>query len=116
MSLALQEVEQPVGERPQREVPLDTGGHADALGLKDHRPVPAERAARSEDERRVRRAIEQLSEDYKRVLELRTWRRLPFAEIGREMDRSAGAAEKLWLRAEEIGGSRVLNYTLFAER
>jgi hypothetical protein len=24
--------------------------------------------------------------------------------------------KKLWLRAEEIGGSRVLNYTLVAER
>jgi hypothetical protein len=32
---------------------------------------------------------------------LRTWQRLPFAEIGRQMGRSAGAAEKLWLRAVE---------------
>jgi RNA polymerase sigma-70 factor (ECF subfamily) len=85
----------------RREVELDTGDHADNLGIVDHRPTPSDNVASAEEQRRVRRAIEQLPDDYRRVLELRTWQRLSFAEIGHQMGRSAGAAQKLWLRAVE---------------
>jgi RNA polymerase sigma-70 factor (ECF subfamily) len=85
----------------RREVPLDAGDHPDNLGLVDGRPAPAEHVASADEQRRVRAAIERLPDDYKQVLVLRTWQRLPFAEIGKRMGRSAGAAEKLWLRAVE---------------
>jgi RNA polymerase sigma-70 factor (ECF subfamily) len=85
----------------RREVPLDAGEHPDNLGIVDGRPPPAEHVASADEQRRVRAAIERLSDDDKRVLMLRTWQRLPFAEIGQQMGRSAGAAEKLWLRAVE---------------
>jgi RNA polymerase sigma-70 factor (ECF subfamily) len=85
----------------RREVPLDAGDHPDNLGIVDGRPAPGEHVASADEQRRVRAAIEQLPDDYKQVLVLRTWQRLPFAEIGQRMGRSAGAAEKLWLRAVE---------------
>lgn len=85
----------------RREVPLEAGAHPDHLEIVDELPAPAENVVTADEQRRVRLAIEQLPDDFKRVLLLRTWQRLPFAEVGREMGRSAGAAQKLWLRAIE---------------
>ncbi len=48
---------------------------------------------------RVALAIASLSSDYQLVIRLRNWQVLPFDEIGRQMDRSAGAARALWIRA-----------------
>lgn len=48
---------------------------------------------------RVRSAIARLSPEYQRVIELRIGRELPFAEIGRLMNRSTDAARKLFARA-----------------
>ena len=44
-------------------------------------------------------AMEGLSAEYREVIQLRTWDRLPFAEVGRRMGRSTEAARKLWARA-----------------
>lgn len=85
----------------RREIPLEVGDHGEVLGIVDQRPAPWENATSLDEQRRVRLAIEQLPDDYQRVLAMRTWQRLPFAEIGRQMERSTGAVEKLWLRAVE---------------
>jgi RNA polymerase sigma-70 factor, ECF subfamily len=85
----------------RREIPLDMGDGGDQFGIVDQRPAPPDNVVSADEQRRVRLAIEQLPDDYKRVLLLRTWQRLPFAEIGEQMQRSTGAAEKLWLRAVE---------------
>jgi RNA polymerase sigma-70 factor (ECF subfamily) len=82
-----------------RELPLDGGDHPDHLGLVDSRAQPAERAASADEQRRVHQALDELPPDYRRVLVLRTWQRLPFAEIGRQMGRSTDAVQKLWMRA-----------------
>ena len=85
----------------QREVPLDADRHDAGLALADGGTNPRDAASLADEQRRVRLAIEQLPEDYRRVLELRTWQRLPFAEIGQQFGRTGGAVEKLWLRAVE---------------
>ncbi len=43
--------------------------------------------------------LAQLPADYRDVILLRHVEALPFEEVGRQMDRSAGAARMLWLRA-----------------
>ncbi len=47
------------------------------------------------------RALGRLPEDYRRVMLLRYQKEMTFAEIGREMRRSADAARMLWTRALE---------------
>lgn len=84
-----------------REVSLDSLEQARALVFPDGRPGPADNAALADEQRRVTAAIAQLSKADQRVLRLRTWEGLPFAEIGRRLDLSAGAAEMFWLRAVE---------------
>ncbi len=84
-----------------REVSLDDEQLASNVQLVDQGPRPGDEAALADDQRRLRIAIQRLPADYRRVLELRAWGRLPFVEIGRQMDRSGDAAEKLWLRALE---------------
>jgi RNA polymerase sigma-70 factor (ECF subfamily) len=50
---------------------------------------------------RIARAMDTLSLDHQQVIRLRNWELLGFDEIGRRMDRSAGAARALWMRALE---------------
>lgn len=62
--------------------------------------TPSGLAVEKEQRQRLHRAMRELTEDERRVIELRTWQRLPFAEIGVLLDgRSAEAARKLWARA-----------------
>jgi RNA polymerase sigma-70 factor (ECF subfamily) len=84
-----------------REVPLDSVERADMLGLRDGRPAPLDNAVVADEQRRVTLALERMSHANQQVLRLRTWEGLPFAEIGRQLDISAGAAEMLWSRAVE---------------
>ena len=84
----------------RREVSTD-GQSVAAARLVDEQPTPVDDFVQADEERRVRLAIERLPPDYQEVVRLRTWERLAFAEVGRLMQRSAGAAEKLWLRAVE---------------
>ncbi len=61
--------------------------------------TPGRAAAAGEELDRLRSAIAGLSEEYRTVLLLRTWERLPFAEVGNKMNRSTDAARMLWTRA-----------------
>jgi RNA polymerase sigma factor (sigma-70 family) len=62
---------------------------------------PSSAAAAREQDEALRRAVERLPEDYRAVIRWRGYERLPFAEVGRRLGRSAEAARKLWARAVE---------------
>jgi RNA polymerase sigma-70 factor (ECF subfamily) len=92
----------------RREVPPagDTSSAAgQQLGQLD---PPSGRMRAKEDMARLAKALAQLPEDHRQVVELRNDLK-PWEEIGRAMNRSAEAARKLWARAverlgEELGG------------
>ncbi len=52
-----------------------------------------------EDRQRVRSSLEKLPDEYRQVIELRTFDLMPFDEVGAAMSRSSEAARKLWTRA-----------------
>lgn len=84
--------------RVGRELPLvapDQDGHQVA----DGRPSPGSVCIEREQAERIASAMQHLSGDYRRALELRYWKQLSFAEMGREMNRTSEAARKLWARA-----------------
>ncbi len=62
---------------------------------------PGARLIWLEQQQRLDRCLTRLPSDTKTVIELRNHQRLPFAEIGRRMQRSEDAARKLWSRAIE---------------
>jgi RNA polymerase sigma-70 factor, ECF subfamily len=62
-------------------------------------PSPSEAFLAREQDVSLEKALLQLPEDHRRVIELRNFEGLPFEEIGRRMDRSADTARKLWGRA-----------------
>lgn len=64
-------------------------------------PSPSEHAMQNEQAAAVENAMQRLPADYRQVLALRYQDGLPFEAIGRLMERSANAVEKLWLRAIE---------------
>jgi RNA polymerase sigma-70 factor (ECF subfamily) len=84
-----------------REVSLDAvhDGSGLALLLTTDSASPSEKVMRSEKAEIVRRALERLPDDYRRVLLLRYEEGRSFDEIGALMQRSGNAARKLWLRA-----------------
>lgn len=63
--------------------------------------TPSGRLMRQEEAARVSKALSSLSDDHRLVIQLRNWDRLPFAEIGRRMNRSEQAARLVWKRALE---------------
>lgn len=65
----------------------------------DAAPSPGSVCIEQEQAQRVSLAMERLSGDYRRVIELRYWKQLTFPEIGRELKRTSEAARKLWARA-----------------
>ena len=67
--------------------------------LTDQQNTPRSDALLREKVLALQSVIATLPEDYQTVLRLRNWQELPFDEIGRQMDRSADAARKLWYRA-----------------
>jgi RNA polymerase sigma-70 factor (ECF subfamily) len=67
--------------------------------LVGHSSSPSSRAQRSERAARVADHLARLPSDYREVLVLRNLEGLPFAEVARQMDRSAGAVRILWVRA-----------------
>ena len=89
----------------EREIPLDAG--ASSARLAHERPVkakantPSRQIAASEEAERISLALSSLSTEYQQVIRLRNWELLSFDEIGRRMQRSAGAARALWVRALE---------------
>ncbi|MBL9123732.1 MAG: sigma-70 family RNA polymerase sigma factor [Planctomycetaceae bacterium] len=84
----------------RREVSLHAGdsrlGPAEALQLPDARQPQLDLRAEAE---LLGRALSRLSDDYRRVIELRHREGLAFEEIGRRLGRSAVAAQRLWARA-----------------
>lgn len=81
-----------------REVPL-THEFKAISPIVDPKNTPKTDALIREDASRLREAMQQLPADYRRVLELRNWEQLTFAQVGEQMDRSEDAARKLWTRA-----------------
>jgi RNA polymerase sigma-70 factor, ECF subfamily len=67
------------------------------LAAEDNSPSGV--ASQREDELRLADTLAQLPADYREVIVLRHIEGLPFEEVGRRMQRSAGAVRMLWLRA-----------------
>lgn len=80
----------------QREVPLDLLGEPRADTV-----TPGEQAAAAEQATRLQDALGRIPADYREVLLLRCRDNCSFEEIGRRLNRSANAAQKLWARAVE---------------
>jgi RNA polymerase sigma factor (sigma-70 family) len=99
----------------RREQPLPT----DNVVVLDpaHRPVtrPSEAAGRNEMQAWVQLALELLAPDDRRMILLRQWRELPFAEIGRELGiqentarmRFQAALQRLGDRLRGLRGGRI---------
>jgi RNA polymerase sigma-70 factor, ECF subfamily len=86
-----------------REVPLEPTDSSSVgeIGLTANAGTPSMEAMAREKADAVARALEQLPEDYRRVITLRNQERREFEEIGRLMERSPDAARRLWSRAIE---------------
>ena len=81
-----------------REVAVPHGSTA-AAPVIDPQNTPKTDAVLKEETQRLRNAMQELPEDYRRVLEMRNWEQLTFSQIGECMNRSEEAARKLWTRA-----------------
>lgn len=77
---------------------LDQSSRALVDGLIAPQSTASQHAARREQAVLLADAIEQLPEDYRDVIVLHHLQGLPFAEVARRMQRTAGAVEKLWIR------------------
>jgi RNA polymerase sigma-70 factor (ECF subfamily) len=85
----------------QREIPLqvrlgEDGPDFDPAGPD---PTPSQFAIQQEEELQLAEAIAELSPDHQRVLVLRSFLRLPFAEVAEQLQRSRPAVQMLWARA-----------------
>jgi RNA polymerase sigma-70 factor (ECF subfamily) len=67
------------------------------LAVEDNSPSGC--AVQREEEIRLADQLAALPNDYREVIVLRHIEGLPFEEVGRRMQRSAGAVRMLWLRA-----------------
>jgi RNA polymerase sigma-70 factor (ECF subfamily) len=85
----------------EREIALAAGGSRSEPGpvLAGSTLTPSGMAVAHEQALALRRALERLPEDYRRVVVLRFEEGRSFEEIGRLTDRSPDAARKLWSRA-----------------
>ncbi len=81
-----------------REIPLESVDAA-IHRINDEAATPGSLFVARDEQRRVRMALEQISEPWRSVLIERTWHGAPFAEIGARRHCSAEAARKLWARA-----------------
>jgi len=81
------------------EQPLDDGSSKPGLQVAGHEPTPSAFAVNNETEQRLAEALGQLPTDHRQVIELRSFERLPFSEVGHRMGRSEDAVGKLWFRA-----------------
>lgn len=78
---------------------LDQSSRALGEGLIAHQTTASQHASRREQAVLLANALEQLPDDYRQVIVLHHLQALPFAEVARRMQRTAGAVEKLWIRA-----------------
>jgi RNA polymerase sigma-70 factor (ECF subfamily) len=85
-----------------REVPIDGGGLPFSPGIPGaDQPSPSEVAVGEENDRLLKRALERLPDEYRRVIQLRYRENLSFEQIGKALERTPNAARKLWARAIE---------------
>jgi RNA polymerase sigma-70 factor (ECF subfamily) len=85
-----------------RERPLTGPGGEELPGeLAAAMPSPSDGAIAAEEQAALHRALAQLSELHRQVIEWRNYERLPFAEIGDRLGRTEEAARQLWRRAIE---------------
>jgi RNA polymerase sigma-70 factor (ECF subfamily) len=85
-----------------REVSLDRAPAEELLGgLMDEGSSPSEQARARERDAALERALEQLSESHRRVVQWHSLERCSFEVIGQRLNCSAEAARKLWTRAIE---------------
>jgi RNA polymerase sigma-70 factor, ECF subfamily len=88
----------------QREISLDALGSEAALAvtsLVESSATPHSRAASQESQEKLLTQIARLPENRRRVIGLRSLKRLSFQEVGAELGISSDAARKLWVRAIE---------------
>src|SRR5262245_30295911 len=85
----------------KRQVDRELALSAGAAGVATASPTPSAWAMAGEQDVELQRAIEVLPDDYRRVLLMRYQEELSFDAIAARMQRTAGAARKLWLRAVE---------------
>jgi RNA polymerase sigma-70 factor (ECF subfamily) len=83
------------------EIPVPDSCGAGGSGPAAPIPTPSVQAMARESVEVIRRAMEQLPEDYRQILLLRYEEERSFEEIGQRMNRTANAARKLWARAVE---------------
>jgi RNA polymerase sigma-70 factor (ECF subfamily) len=83
-----------------REVPLD-GSSSAAIGpsLAAAQSSPSQHVLANERDDGIKRAMEQLPEDYRLVLDMRYRDGLTFEEIAQALDRTPDSVRKLWARA-----------------
>ena len=60
---------------------------------------PSSHAAFDEEFSLMEAALAQLPKEHQLVIELRSFRRLPFAEVGQQINKSSEAARKIWFRS-----------------
>ena len=84
-----------------REQPIAYTGDSRAAKVEvaDETRSPGSKVVAGEEIDQLMEAMSQLEAEHRRVLTLRNWERLSFAEIGERMNRSAAAARQLWVRA-----------------
>jgi RNA polymerase sigma factor (sigma-70 family) len=70
-------------------------------GLVDEGSSPSAQARAREQDAALERAMEQLPESYRQVIQWRSLERCSFEMIAQRLHCSAGAARKLWTRAIE---------------
>ncbi|MEO1529056.1 MAG: sigma-70 family RNA polymerase sigma factor, partial [Planctomycetota bacterium] len=80
--------------RVTREVELD-----EVAVMVDSQRMPHSSLIAREESVKLMSAMKRLPEDYRVVLRLRNWDLLTFDEIGKLLERSGDAAQKLWTRA-----------------
>jgi len=87
-----------------REVSVDRAGSSSAPGpaLPARDGSPSGLATNREQSESLLNALEQLPDDYRRVIVLRYHEQLPFEEIAQRMNRSANAVRIIWSRAVRL--------------
>jgi RNA polymerase sigma-70 factor (ECF subfamily) len=88
--------------RLAREISLDAAGSdSRPPEVAADTPSPSGAAMAAEEQETLRRALDKLPEDYRRVIRLRNEEGRSFAEVAVLMERSENAVRKLWFRAVE---------------
>ena len=84
-------------ERLQRE--LDNSAERLSRGIPANTDTPSRQFARRESTAQLANALEQIPADYREVVILHHLEGCTFDEVAQRMNRTAGAVQKLWIRA-----------------